>query len=368
MDVEDMSQPDRSHGPSVFARSLFTALPRPEQRRWAEVYLHGLLNVPGRKTVRKMVDAAGDLEPSRATQSLQQFISQSTWDWNRVRELLAHDVQSRLRPEAWVVNQVVMPKRGSHSAGVARRYVPAQGRVINCQMGFGLFLATEAGSVPIDWSLALGGAWDRDERRRSRARIPDEAVGGSDAQVVLDMVDRLLVTWGLPPAPLVASVRSAQDAARLAEGLGHRDVGFLVEVPDLPEPAGRRPRGAARTRPAAALPPAARPVYRLNAQWCPPTGHGSRSWMTNLVDRRPGELMHLAGLGRRSCSDLRAMELFGAMDFEGRTYPGWHRHMTLVSAAYGYHRLEQQARPDRDAFAAYEPDGSFSGGSPVYAV
>lgn len=33
----------------------------------------------------------------------------------------------------------------------------------------------------------------------------------------------------------------------------------------------------------------------------------------------------------------------GLLDFEGRSYPGWHHHMTLVSAAYTYSRLYSPA-------------------------
>ncbi|MFD0431908.1 hypothetical protein ACFQ60_46150 [Streptomyces zhihengii] len=32
----------------------------------------------------------------------------------------------------------------------------------------------------------------------------------------------------------------------------------------------------------------------------------------------------------------------GLLDFEGRSFPGWHHHMTLASAAYLYRRLETE--------------------------
>lgn len=34
-------------------------------------------------------------------------------------------------------------------------------------------------------------------------------------------------------------------------------------------------------------------------------------------------------------------EDFGLLDFEGRSFPGWHHHMTLVSATYGYSGLQR---------------------------
>jgi hypothetical protein len=376
-------------GGSAFARRIFTPMQRADQRRWAEVYLQGLLTIPGKKTIRKMTDGIVDLEPSAATQSLQQFISQSTWDWYQVREMLAGNVQERLEPKAWVINQAIVPKRGRHSVGVGRRFVASAGRTVNCQVGIGLFLAADAGSAPIDWSLAIDDTWNRDEERRSRARIPDDAVGKSDATHILDMVDRVLGDWRLPAAPLVSQICDCPDAFSLLSGLIARGMDFLVEVPGSIEvaepmqpvrvggPPSGRPGGArgaatmtakdigrSRTvKPQVAttalasgdlqrfhllsslvhLPgvrlPAGVPdtLFRLYAEWSPTEGRPLRFWVTNLLYRHPDELMHLAALGRHSAADLQHMEdHFGVRDFEGRSYPGWHRHMTLVSAAYSY--------------------------------
>jgi hypothetical protein len=69
-------------------------------------------------------------------------------------------------------------------------------------------------------------------------------------------------------------------------------------------------------------------------------GRGRRFWVTNLADRRLDELLALALLHRQSTAGVLEMqESFGLRDFEGRSYPGWHHHMTLVSAAFAYHRL-----------------------------
>jgi SRSO17 transposase len=36
-------------------------------------------------------------------------------------------------------------------------------------------------------------------------------------------------------------------------------------------------------------------------------------------------------------------EEFGLGDFEGRSFRGWHHHVTLASAAFGYDMVRQQA-------------------------
>lgn len=35
----------------------------------------------------------------------------------------------------------------------------------------------------------------------------------------------------------------------------------------------------------------------------------------------------------------------GLLDFEGRSYPGWHHHMALVSAAYAFRSLGDDSAP-----------------------
>lgn len=393
--LEEARISNSSNGVNEFVRSIFMSLPRSDQRRWAEIYFRGLLTVQGKKTIRRMIDGTLGLEPSTASQSLQQFISQSTWDWYQMRELLARNIQRRLDPKAWVVNQSIVPKRGKHSVGVSHKFISSLGRTINCQVGIGLFLATNSGSVPIDWSLALDDTWTGDKGRRSRAKIPDDVVGRTDSAHIFSMVDRALGAWALPTAPIVAQISDCPDAFDLLSGLAERGLDFLVEVPASLEvleqgtPEGvpavdpvrsgpvqgevtiakkaigvrtgqphvatlMRSSGEAQcvylrcslvqlpgVRVSAALQP---PVYRLCGQWSPTEGRPTRYWVTNMLHQRPDELMHLSSLGRCSAADLRHMEdSFGVKDFEGRSYPGWHRHMTLVSAAYTYHRLKQMA-------------------------
>ena len=65
-------------------------------------------------------------------------------------------------PQAWAIGRVVIPKRGNHSVGVDRRYAPELGRMINSQVGVGLFLTGPAFSIPVDWHVVLSGKWATD--------------------------------------------------------------------------------------------------------------------------------------------------------------------------------------------------------------
>jgi SRSO17 transposase len=69
-----------------------------------------------------------------------------------------------------------------------------------------------------------------------------------------------------------------------------------------------------------------------------PFGRGPREyWITNMVDRDLDSLVaplkHWA-LSGRHIDEMT--ENFGLRDYEGRMYPGWHHHVTLVSAAYAF--------------------------------
>src|SRR5215469_6854699 len=82
-----------------FLQLLFSSLPRSDQRRWATIFVRGLLSVPGRKGIAKISD---HIAGGGAEQSLQQFLSQSTWRWDEVRRDLARQM-SALNPRLWVI-------------------------------------------------------------------------------------------------------------------------------------------------------------------------------------------------------------------------------------------------------------------------
>jgi len=146
----------------AFVDPLLPLLGRLERRRWGAFYIQGLLLEGGRKTAAGMAERYGGNE-----QALQQFVSQSPWDWMAVRRELAagmaREAGSRV---AWVLDDTGFPKKGSHSVGVARQYSGTLGKVGNCQIGVSLNYATDEGCFPIDFQLYLPQAWAEDESRR----------------------------------------------------------------------------------------------------------------------------------------------------------------------------------------------------------
>ncbi|MEJ8645427.1 transposase [Streptomyces sp. MS1.HAVA.3] len=234
----------------AFTERLFGHLPRADQRRWARVYLQGLLTTPGKKSVRRL--AASVTESPTASQSLQQFINASPWDWGPARAELLRWVEERHPVHAWTVGQVCFPKRGEHSVGVHRRFDPAAGRIVNCQAGLCLFLTLDGMSVPVDWRLVLPETWSADPALRRRARISPDVRHQSPESLVLELVDSVAVRTSSAHAPVVADLSRLGAAAALIGTLGRRGHDFLVAVPPtltvcpagLPhgaEPAARRP-------------------------------------------------------------------------------------------------------------------------------
>ena len=102
-----------------FCNDIFRTLYRVDQRRAGKTYLHGLLNCPGRKSIRRM---AAMTPGCHSEQSLQQFVNQSPWDHEPIRQRLMNYLVQALRPQAWVIEEVAFPKHGRYSAAVERQF------------------------------------------------------------------------------------------------------------------------------------------------------------------------------------------------------------------------------------------------------
>ncbi|WP_030147230.1 transposase [Streptomyces sp. NRRL S-455] len=375
----------------AFAERLFECLPRADQRRWAHAYVQGLLTAPGKKSVRRLAAAVSALPA--ASQSLHQFVNASPWDWMPVRAELARWAGQRLAPRACVIGQAVLRKRGAHSCGVHRRFLASSGRSVTCQVGIGMFLSSYERAVPADWRLLLPGSWAKDPERRTRARIPAEVTPRSVEQHILDLADTLFDDSRTTPLPVVADLQAlgVTNSALLTHGLALRGRTFVVAVPDrLQVTVGRRlclkpGRGEDGQGPALAASSLfesdSGPLTRLE-RVAPSDGHGrhvtvmsgfvrlpgvgqagkrvdrtfrlftvrpeagrrpGQLWLTSLTHTRMETVLALTRTLARADESLGEMaDGFGLLDFEGRSFPGWHHHMTLVSAAYAYDRLERR--------------------------
>jgi SRSO17 transposase len=358
-----------------FCRQMLASLKRRDQRARGEWYVSGLLSVPGRKSMRALAAVA---DHGAAEQSLHHFISNSSWDWETVRQTLARHLDRVLLPQAWVVRSMAIPKAGADSVGVAESFRFDLGRVVNSQQAYGVWLANEHLSVPVNWGLDLPSEWLQEERRR-KARIPDgvEALS-AEANIVHTAAELTAAAWGLRRRPVVLDARTS-DAPALAERFTRRGVPFVMRVDAATRVVGVDParpgsgeqlfqaqqlaeRGKKLSRPVSwtdselpvtrsalvngtrvTLPALRRPgapprpgrALTLVAGWPMRKDPSCELWLSNLPDVPPAALLRLGRLTRRVAKDFdRVSTRVGMRDFEGRSYAGWHRHVTLCSVAH----------------------------------
>jgi SRSO17 transposase len=379
----------------AFTAEMFEPLARADQRRWGEVYLRGLMLDGKRKSIQPMAERL----PDGNEQALQQFVSQSPWDWRLVRRRLAIKMTAAVDPDAWIVDDTGFPKFGTASVGVARQYSGTLGKVANCQVGVSIHAATDQASCPLDWRLFLPESWDQDGERRRAAHLPQTVRHRPKWQLVLDMLDEL-GGWGLVP-PVVVADAGYGESGELRLGLEARELAYVVQVKGAtsayPEAAaqevapypgrGRRPRPRYRAKRSslaelvmAAGPSAAKTVaWRggtrgrlrsrfvalrvrpagvklrravaggelavrwLLAEWPPDQPEPVKYWLANLPnDTALVELVRLAKLRWRIEHDYRELkDGLGLDHFEGRSFGGWHHHVTLVSAAHAFVTLQR---------------------------
>ncbi|MEU4951957.1 IS701 family transposase [Streptomyces lavendulae] len=316
-------------GLNEFCSQIFGHLLRVDQRRCACAYLSAILTTPGKKSIRRLARAVS--ASSAAAQSLRQFVNGSPWNWQPARHELASWAQGHGPVAAWSIGRAFLPKRGERSVGVHRHYDPFSNRTVNSQLGYGAFLAVGAAHIPVEWELSLPGPWSADAQLRRRARIPDDERGRPTGAHVLGLVDSLAAR--MKPAPVVADLSDEPDVGPLIEGLGQRGHDFVIAVPPHLQVRCRDRLASRRTGSAAEDP------YRLFAR-AGSDGDPDQAWITNLPRCRLREAVRLAAVSRGTITAVSAMaRWFGLLDFEGRSFPGWHHHMTLVSAAYAFGRL-----------------------------
>lgn len=379
----------------VLISLFFESLPRRDQRSWARVYLNGLVRTSGKKTIRNIAGTGA----SSVEQSLQQFISQSPWDWNPVRRSLAqHLERTAPRPLAWVVQPIVIEKAGDRSVGVGRQFVPQLGRTANCQQASGIWLTSSDAGFPVEWTLTLPGPWTAELPRRRRAGIPDTARSLTPAQDAVHAVQRMAATWQLQRRPVVMEV-SSSELPQCVDSFALQGIPFVFKVDGtLPVSFG----GTGRRKPGPHTAPAHELIDSLRSQrrvveWtrhdraegavtlltsaavflapgeerlvpAPPAPLllvgawpeadllPSEFWVTNIGDRPLAQLFLLAKLADRVALDFTEVcEPAGIRDFEGRSFRGWHHHATLASVAHAVMLLGPRGREPRHSPARSAP-------------
>lgn len=300
---------------------------------------------------------------------------------------------------ALVVDDVGLIKQGRHSVGVQRQYSGALGKVGNCQVAVDLVYASpgkERNADQMTWPLGmrlyLPKEWADDKARRREVGIPRSVVFKTKPEIALDMIDRVL-EQKVEHAVIVADAGYG-DSGELRRALRERREPYVMGVTPssvrimdasipliLPGPsqglgAPRRfstyPKGTVTEMPAEMAKKVRRwtkvawsegtkgelsgEFFRTRVrvtEHCAMLRHATDEVAWLLLEKRgDGLKAYLCwGLDGASIEELvayahlrwtveqfhkEAKQLLGLDRFEGRSWKGWHHHVTVVMLAHAF--------------------------------
>jgi hypothetical protein len=237
----------------------------------------------------------------------------------------------------------------------------------------------------VNWRLLLPREWDTDTVRRGRTHLPEHERYKTRWRYLIDAIDEMTLDWELDRLPIVLDAQHDTNVEPLLRALEERGHHYLARVaPGTPAspatPPGRglavtcgefaatlngqgstsvnwrdsaewpatMSRFIARSLPRQTEPDGARwcPKARLLlAEWLPGRLRPAGLWLTNLNTVRMPDLIGLTRARRTAAAEMtRLCDEFGLGHFEGRSFRGWHHHVTLVSLAHAY---TMSRRPSR---------------------
>jgi SRSO17 transposase len=195
-------------------------------------YVHGLLSDLPRKSVEPIALQAGT--PVR---TLQEFVKDHAWDFERVRELLQDHTAASLAkvPDAddlgtvGLIDETGTPKKGDKTPGVQRQWCGRLGKVENCVVTVHLGVARGGYKTLIDFDLFLPESWSNDRKRCRAAGIPKTLVHRTKGCIALGQLDRAKER-GVQLDWLTFDEEYGKSPGFIA-GLEERQLCFVGEVP-----------------------------------------------------------------------------------------------------------------------------------------
>lgn len=202
---------------------------RREAQLRSEQYLRGLLvQQSDRRNAENIAEAVEGATP----RSLQRFLTESPWSDEAVIDRLQSYVAQRLnRPDGvFVLDETGFPKKGKKSVGVARQYCGTLGKVANCQVGVFLAYVAEQEHALVDKRLYLPREWTNDHDRCQAAGVPDTVDYQSKAELGLAMVRQARAAGHLSGRWVTADEAYGQ-VPSLRDALDEEGWWYVLEVP-----------------------------------------------------------------------------------------------------------------------------------------
>ncbi len=381
---------------------------RPEQRAWAETYLHGLLLDIPRKSIAPMILHLRGADRN-AVRAMQQFVGEGAWDDTTILRRLWLEVASDLGDDdgVLILDGSDFPKQGQESVGVKRQYCGELGKRANCQAGMFLAYASQRGYALLDRRLEMPEDWFTDAYadRRAACGVPDAVTFTTKPMLGWAMIEAVVPAGGLACRWVTCDEAFGCNTA-LLDKIAGRGLWYFAEVPHdtrvwrerpdsaVPVWSGRGPKPTReRLLPEAPAPEevqtiaAALPADQWQQHVIQEGSQGPQVAEFALVrvvavrDGLPGpavwlvlrrsvtdgelktylcnapadvpqqRLVRMSGMRWpiETCFEVSKQEL-GMGDYEVRSWRGWHHHMTLVILALAFlvrltGRFEKTLRP-----------------------
>jgi SRSO17 transposase len=345
------------------------------------LYATGLMSNLERKSVEPIAAyiCADPVKVDPMHQKLLHFQTTSAWDDQAVRLSAARyaidALTKREGVRVWIIDDTGFLKQGEHSVGVQRQYTGSAGKITNCQVGVSLTVATPTAHLPIDFELYLPKCWALVPARRREGKIPDEVVFKTKIELALDMITRAGEA-NIPGQVILAdaaygdakefrsTVRllgfdyalgiSSSTTVILADRHG-QPIGAAVSAKAIAEGLSREAFRRFTWREGTSGRLSARFAFR-RVQASADGPDGEIQWL--LIEWRDGEKapehFALATMGidgkmskkkiirlfkERYRTELAYEEMKGELGldhFEGRSFRGWHHHVTVVLCCYAF--------------------------------
>jgi SRSO17 transposase len=367
MDVH--ASPDELPALKEFLGSFQVRFRRPEGVETLERYMTGLLT----ELPNKNCDTIAQAVPGTSEQRLQEFLTNMHWDEEdlnrqRVQKMIA---EATLSDGVLVLDDTGFPKQGKASVGVARQYSGTLGKIGNCQIAVTCCYTDLQASWPVAVRLYLPQAWAEEPARRGQARVPEEVTFRTKPEIALELLDQARA-WGVPHRCVVADADYGDNPHFLA-GLESRQEHFVVSVRADFRVSPQRKATSPVQRADQALRALPRWQWRTirwrqgTKGWLRKKFVAVRCWrMTSNGQRRVGWLLgeraargqpeernyywsnlpatatleELAGYGHRRYAveqfHEEAKGELGWDHYQGRLWPGFHRHAATVMLGYSF--------------------------------
>ena len=205
-----------------------SAFQRPEQAKWGEVYVNGLLGNLPRKTTERIA-----LDLGQNVRDMQHFIGQSPWPLEPLLAVHQQNVAETLgEPDGVVlIDESGVVKQGEHSVGVAHQYCGSVGKVANSQVGVYLGYVSRKGYSVISGRLFMPKQWfgATHADKRKACGVPDDLVFKTKPQIALDLLQEMQQRGDLP-FQWVAADELYGDSSAFRDGVAAMGKWYFTEV------------------------------------------------------------------------------------------------------------------------------------------